>query len=373
MSTADEAKQTPDASELQAKDMMPAAVPSLGMTLRAARERKGLSQEQVVKDTLIIARYVKALEADDFDDLPGPTFARGYLRRYAELLALSANDLVAEFDVIWNARQPSAIPLADGKTHALKHDSVSNLRTKRRASMFAKTARQFSITKLLSYGSVLLLVALLIASVFWNDSTPIAPMTNIANDLALTPEPAVEDVIVPTPIAVEAAAPAVIPAAADDAAAPTLPNATLTPVTEPLATSSASAPVASPAASTAPTPAATPVITPVTPTTAPMPVSSDTAGAATSASVPAVVAPPPRIDSLSFSFSGKSWISVRDATGQELVYGLKNSGQSVTVTGQPPFAINIGSVKDTQMSRNGVPVNLKPYTRGEIASFRLGR
>tara|TARA_R110001599_G_scaffold28389_8_gene98156 strand:+ start:338 stop:631 length:294 start_codon:yes stop_codon:yes gene_type:complete len=82
---------------------------------------------------------------------------------------------------------------------------------------------------------------------------------------------------------------------------------------------------------------------------------------------------PPRSDTLSFNFTGKSWISVRDSTGQELVYGLKNAGQSVTVTGQPPFAINIGSVRDTQMSRNGTPINLKPYTRGEIASFRLGR
>ena len=62
---------------------------------------------------------------------------------------------------------------------------------------------------------------------------------------------------------------------------------------------------------------------------------------------------------------------MRDATGQELVYGLKNIGQAVTVTGQAPFSINIGNVNVTTLSRNGRSVNLKQYARGEIASFRL--
>ena len=62
---------------------------------------------------------------------------------------------------------------------------------------------------------------------------------------------------------------------------------------------------------------------------------------------------------------------MRDATGQELVYGLKNAGQAVTVTGQAPFSINIGNVHVTSLSRNGRNVNLKQYARGEIASFRL--
>lgn len=64
---------------------------------------------------------------------------------------------------------------------------------------------------------------------------------------------------------------------------------------------------------------------------------------------------------------------MRDATGQELVYGLKNPGQTVSVSGQPPFTINIGNVHVTSMARNGKAVNLKPYTRGDIASFRLAR
>ncbi|MEL0027677.1 MAG: RodZ domain-containing protein, partial [Perlucidibaca sp.] len=106
---------------------------------------------------------------------------------------------------------------------------------------------------------------------------------------------------------------------------------------------------------------------PVRPPSAPAPATVIPAGPAP------VASNGPRIDSLSFSFSGKSWISVRDATGQELVYGLKAPGQTVTVTGQAPFSINIGNVNVTTLSRNGKPVNLKPYTRGEIASFRLMR
>ncbi|MBA4152386.1 MAG: hypothetical protein C0509_07485 [Acinetobacter sp.] len=82
---------------------------------------------------------------------------------------------------------------------------------------------------------------------------------------------------------------------------------------------------------------------------------------------------PPTIETLSFSFTGASWISVRDGTGQELVYGQKNAGQSVTVSGRPPFAINIGAVNFTSLIYNGNAVDLQPYARGNIASFRLGR
>ncbi|MEO6698552.1 MAG: RodZ domain-containing protein [Paraperlucidibaca sp.] len=369
MSTADESKQTPDVSEVLATDALIPAAPRAatttpGVKLREARERKGMSLEQVVKETLLTSRYLKALEADDYDTLPGTTFVRGYLRRYAGVVGLSANELVAEFDAIWHARNLAATPLIDAQVHALQQEPVSSRRGNRRANMFTRTARQFSVAKFLSFGSVLLLLTLLVASLFWNDSTPVAPMSADPSDLALIPEPApaIEEPLMLAPVG---AAPEV---SAGVAVSTTTGVTDRTTVVAPAASDAAVQPPVAPSA-------------PAASGTSPAPVAEPAPPAAVVAAPAAVVAPapaattpaPPRIDTLSFTFTGKSWISVRDATGQELVYGLKNTGQSVTVTGQPPFAINIGSVRDTQMSRNGTPINLKPYTRGEIASFRLGR
>ena len=46
---------------------------------------------------------------------------------------------------------------------------------------------------------------------------------------------------------------------------------------------------------------------------------------------------------------------------------------AITEIGYQGITINIGNVHVTSMARNGKPVNLKPYTRGDIASFRLAR
>ena len=376
MSTADESKQAQDVpvqdtTEAQVAATAKADSLSPGATLRAARESKGISIEQVAKETLLTSRYLKALEADDYDTLPGTTFVRGYLRRYASIVGVSADELVAEFDAIWQTRTAAAALAAEAKPQVAHKPAAYSSAVSSRRTFFTRTARQFPLATLLSWGSVLLLLALLLGSLFWNDSTPVspAPETSEAIDLnvAIAPTPpTVIEPLVSTGTSVEplmtTPAPAVgaevgVEAENTSVATSTAPVATTTPV-----------PAAKPAA-----PAATPVITPAAPNTAEptttIPVVSLPAPTATEAAAPV----PPRSDTLSFSFTGKSWISVRDATGQELVYGLKNAGQSVTVTGQPPFAINIGSVRDTQMSRNGTPVNLKPYTRGEIASFRLGR
>jgi cytoskeleton protein RodZ len=383
VSTADESKQAqdvpvPEATEAQIAATAKSGSLSPGAKLRVAREGKGMSLEQVAKETLLTSRYLKALEADDYDTLPGTTFVRGYLRRYAGVVGVSADELVAEFDVIWQARTAAAALVADEKPRVAHKPAAYSSSASSRRTFFTRTARQFPLATLLSWGSVLLLLALLLGSLFWNDSTTVSPAQETSETIDLNAA------VAPTPATV------IEPSAATAAGAGSLSNAPMaaagtenstaasTPDASTVATAAAtSAPAAAPAPAAKPVvPAATPVIAP-----APSPAAANTAAPTTTipvVSLPAAPAEaaapvPPRSDTLSFNFTGKSWISVRDSTGQELVYGLKNAGQSVTVTGQPPFAINIGSVRDTQMSRNGTPINLKPYTRGEIASFRLGR
>lgn len=71
---------------------------SLGQRLRAAREAKGVSLDEVERTTRIRAKFLDAFEQDDFSGLPSETQARGFLRNYAEYLGLEAGELLSNFD-----------------------------------------------------------------------------------------------------------------------------------------------------------------------------------------------------------------------------------------------------------------------------------
>ena len=73
------------------------AVPRIGETLRDARIRQGVDIGEVERATKIRAKYLRALENEEFDLLPGPTFVRSFLKTYAEHLGLDARMLVEEF------------------------------------------------------------------------------------------------------------------------------------------------------------------------------------------------------------------------------------------------------------------------------------
>lgn len=66
-----------------------------GARLRAAREAAGLSLDQVAQQLKLAPRQVRALEEEDFAQLPGRTFARGFVRNYARLLNLDGEDLLS--------------------------------------------------------------------------------------------------------------------------------------------------------------------------------------------------------------------------------------------------------------------------------------
>lgn len=63
-------------------------MPELGEILIRAREERGLTLDDAERDTRIARRYLEALEAEAFDVIPAPVFARGFLRSYAQYLGL---------------------------------------------------------------------------------------------------------------------------------------------------------------------------------------------------------------------------------------------------------------------------------------------
>ena len=67
---------------------------SVGATLRAARERSGLSLTDVAGHLKFAPRQIEALEADDFINLPEIPFVRGFVRNYAKLLQIDSAPLL---------------------------------------------------------------------------------------------------------------------------------------------------------------------------------------------------------------------------------------------------------------------------------------
>ena len=70
----------------------------IGNTLREARLRRSLDIADCEAGTKIRAKYLRALEEEQFEVLPGGTYIRGFLRTYAEFLELDGRLVLDEFE-----------------------------------------------------------------------------------------------------------------------------------------------------------------------------------------------------------------------------------------------------------------------------------
>lgn len=69
----------------------------IGATLREARMRERIDVSEIEAQTKIRAKYLRALENEEWDLLPGPTFVKSFLRTYATALGLDGKALVEEY------------------------------------------------------------------------------------------------------------------------------------------------------------------------------------------------------------------------------------------------------------------------------------
>jgi cytoskeleton protein RodZ len=70
----------------------------IGNTLLEARARRNLDIPSCEAGTKIRAKYLRAMEEEQFDVLPSPTYVRGFLRTYGEFLGLDGSLLVDEYE-----------------------------------------------------------------------------------------------------------------------------------------------------------------------------------------------------------------------------------------------------------------------------------
>ena len=81
------------------------AAESVGVILRAERLRQDLTEKKVADKLHITMHYVRAIESNSFDKLPGAVFAKGYIKSYALLLGLEQSQIIGSYDEYVNDQQ----------------------------------------------------------------------------------------------------------------------------------------------------------------------------------------------------------------------------------------------------------------------------
>jgi cytoskeleton protein RodZ len=71
--------------------------PSLGHVISEARERKGLTRDQVANETHVPMYYIKMIETDSYDQIADRLYLVPFIRRYASFLGLDAEEIASRF------------------------------------------------------------------------------------------------------------------------------------------------------------------------------------------------------------------------------------------------------------------------------------
>src|SRR3954467_11701639 len=98
----------------QPTSVTPKAQPQTpGQTLRRAREQRNLTLQQIADELHLDMRLVQSLESDDFFSLGAPVYAKGYLRKYALLVGLAADEIISLYERLTDVpATPTVMPVA---------------------------------------------------------------------------------------------------------------------------------------------------------------------------------------------------------------------------------------------------------------------
>lgn len=322
-----------------------------GETLRQARENKGWSTAQVAGQLNLTENALRQLEQGSFDQLPGHTFARGYIRAYAKLLGMDQAQMVTAFD-----------------QYTGTDASGSNVQALGRVVEPVRLSRN-----LLRLFSLALLAVLIGFGYFWWQERSARPaetgslnMEHVevesadgTTEIHTLDEPedqaVAEDQANTPPVPSEPAG----DSGTAEAPAEGTPPATAAPV--------APGTPAVPEAAQAPAPA---VPAPAQPPAAQQPaVPANPVAPAEAPAAPVVAAAGQGV--VKVQFTADCWTQVTDADGKVILEGLKRKGDSLEVAAKAPVQLRLGFAQGAQVSYNGQPVEVTP-ARGGTARLKLG-
>ena len=279
----------------------------LGQRFKQAREKQGLSIDDVTAKTFILKSYIKALESNDFEALPQPTFARGFATTYGRFLGLDPQLVIQSFE----AQYPNTLKQ--------QYANVINAPLQPMGTLNRENRTNIRINPFI-IGGVLLTLALAIfilntVKKAHNDTATTESASSVA---AITPQ--------------------------DQANGASLTNAGSAIATNTVTASGL--------------PATGSAITGVAVSTD---AASSTASAPTQVGIPAA---------LELFVKDKTNIVITDATGNTILQGEQARG-SYKLTGQAPFYINIDKVSNVSLDLNQQPIKLSTYAQNDQANFTL--
>jgi cytoskeleton protein RodZ len=153
-------------------------MPEVGATLREARMRQRIDITDMEVRTKIRTKYLRALENEEWDLLPGPTYVRSFLRTYADALGLDSRALVEEYKLRHEA-------LATGELHPIRPPSARE-RDRRRRGDGAGVPTAAVIVLVFA---AIVAGLILIGSIGEDEDEPRAPASPPAQTEAREPEP----------------------------------------------------------------------------------------------------------------------------------------------------------------------------------------
>ena len=284
-----------------------------GSTLRSAREAAGLSVDDVALQLKLAPRQVQALEDDDFQHLPGRTFARGFARNYARFIQLDPDHVLALMPAGESA------PALERPSFAAARRPMGEIPVERAAHRSSAPRVLFLLLALVAVGAAAYYEYVHKASEARREAAGVSGAESATTTI-------------PAPQSLTAAG-----------STTTLPNpvAAESPTTATLPTGEAA-----PGPAGTPDPAATPA-----------------GGSATAvkASDAALV----------LAFRGTSWAEVKDANGRVILQMTGGAGMTQTVTGTPPLELSLGNAPDVAVTFRGQSLDLAPFTRGVVARVAL--
>lgn len=317
-----------------------------GLLFRTAREAAGMTLDQVADVLHLDVAVVSAIEDGRFADLPMRPYARGYVRNYARVLGLDADELARRFDAADAGRpEPSLV--------------VPRHRVTPKTELALRPLA-------LGYAAIVAVLLIALGAVLWTAWRVQDWQFPFLADDAVEP-PAV------APATESPAGPPNVspwPIMAEDGAAereaPLL--AREDPVTPTLAV--ADDPVAPPAQAAEPEDTDGPWLDGAAQEPA---LISDAIADAEPVPADGPVAVSGVVGELTVVFDDESWVSVDDATGRQLFGDLGRNGRTVTVAGQVPLSVLVGNALAVRVEFDGESVDLGPFTRdNNVARLELG-
>lgn len=315
----------------------------VGKQLCQARTRLGMTLDQIASNLNLDPEIINSLENDEYDQLPAPTFVRGYIRAYATIVGLSADPLIVTYNQQHEDHQPQLIKPPTLSTHR-------------------------SGDKLLKIATILILTSVVILSVIWwlersmqgqqasQSNSPEATATQ-GSDLSKNSE--INQNELTSELQPQ-------PSKPDQKKTISEPAGEVVRTKKPEADS-----IVSPRSRDPGINASASMPNQQGPKLTGQAIQQEAGSEASHGEE--FTAPHVGQASLKIEFKEDCWVEIRDSQDTRLMLRIAKAGSTHRVAGIPPFRVKFGNAPAVQMWVDNQPYDLRPHIKGKLARFELNR